>query len=214
MLNGTPMRRLGDPDDIAAAVLFLPRLLRAMSPARCWPSTAASGSVYPGSPICELSHGVRLGHPPHPIYARAMETCGNATRPSPLDIGRRCTPRLGRRGGFFSPTANYVDKGWANPSAALTDLADRRPAPTRARPGQAHNHVEGMMVAEGDVVVTEHEEEWVFHTWRVLHPFASVMVFAPTGRSNAGGTTRISATCRAPATVARAHRSGYRSAEK
>ena len=32
----------GRPDDIAAAVSSLPRLLRAMSPARCWPSTAAS----------------------------------------------------------------------------------------------------------------------------------------------------------------------------
>ena len=34
----------------------------------------------------------------------------------------------------------------------------------------------GQMIAEGSVVVTEHAEEWSFHTGEVvMHPFTSVM---------------------------------------
>lgn len=43
-------------------------------------------------------------------------------------------------------------------------------------PVERHEHHLGRMIAEGDMVVTEHAEEWIFHTGeRVMHPFTSVM---------------------------------------
>ena len=55
--------------------------------------------------------------------------------------------------------------------------------PVGLDPVEAHNHVEGLVIAEGDVVITEHAEEWVFHTGeRIVHPFASVMVFDGDGK--------------------------------
>lgn len=85
--------------------------------------------------------------------------------------------------GFFAPAANYVDTGIGESLGGA-----HGPAEIVARlklgldPVEAHNHIEGLAVAEGDVVITEHTEEWVFHTGeRILHPFASVMVFDADG---------------------------------
>jgi limonene-1,2-epoxide hydrolase len=78
---------------------------------------------------------------------------------------------------FFGADSNYVDVGTGESLGGA-----HGPAEIVARlrlglePVQAHYHELGLMVAEGDVVVTEHAEEWVFHTGeRVLHPFTSVM---------------------------------------
>ena len=86
-------------------------------------------------------------------------------------------------GGYFSPTANYVDTGMGESLGGA-----HGPDEIVARlhlgldPVEAHNHVEGLVIAEGNVVITEHAEEWVFHTGeRIVHPFASVMVFDDDG---------------------------------
>ena len=116
----------------------------------------------------------------------------------------------GSRAGFFSPTANYVDKGLGESLGGAhgpDEIVAR--LDSGLDPVEAHNHVQGMMIAEGDIVVTEHEEEWVFHTGeRILHPFASVMVFASTKieRWWDYSTSAICLTTRPPA--ARTHRSG------
>ena len=87
-------------------------------------------------------------------------------------------------GSFFSPTANYVDTGLGE-SLGGAHGPDEIVARLRLGldPVEAHNHVDGLAIAEGDVVNTEHAEEWVFHTGeRIVHPFASVMEFDDDGR--------------------------------
>ena len=84
---------------------------------------------------------------------------------------------------FFTSDANYVDTGTGE-SLGGAHGPDQIVARLRLGldPVEAHHHVEGLVVAEGDVVITEHTEEWVFHTGeRILHPFASVMVFDDDG---------------------------------
>lgn len=78
---------------------------------------------------------------------------------------------------FFTADANYVDTGIGEGGGGAWG-----PAQIVARlrlglePVEAHNHEMGRMIAEGDVVVTEHAEEWVWHTGeRRLHPFTSIM---------------------------------------
>lgn len=86
-------------------------------------------------------------------------------------------------GSFFSPTANYVDTGLGE-SLGGAHGPDEIVARLRLGldPVEAHNHVDGLAIAEGDVVITEHAEEWVFHTGeRIVHPFASVMEFDDDG---------------------------------
>jgi len=80
-------------------------------------------------------------------------------------------------GSFFSIDANYVDVGTAEIGGGA-----HGPDQIVARlklgldPVQGHRHVLGQMVAEGSTVVTEHAEEWTFHTGEVImHPFVSVM---------------------------------------
>ena len=87
-------------------------------------------------------------------------------------------------GSFFSPTANYVDTGLGE-SLGGAHGPDEIVARLRLGldPVEAHNHVDGLAIAEGDVVITEHAEEWVFHTGeRIVHPFCSVMEFDDDGR--------------------------------
>ena len=79
--------------------------------------------------------------------------------------------------GFFTAEANYVDVGTGESGGGA-----HGPAQIVARlrlglePVESHTHQMGLMVAEGSMVVTEHAEEWAFHTGEVIpHPFTSVM---------------------------------------
>ena len=78
---------------------------------------------------------------------------------------------------FFARDAHYADAGSGESGGGA-----RGPAQITARlrlglePVSGHRHLMGQMIAEGSVVVTEHAEEWSFHTGEVvMHPFTSVM---------------------------------------
>jgi ketosteroid isomerase-like protein len=75
----------------------------------------------------------------------------------------------------FTDDCHYVDTG-------IGDVGATGPAQIIARlrlgiePLEGYVHHPGHVVAEGDLVVTEHVEQWRFHTGEVVdHPFASVM---------------------------------------
>jgi ketosteroid isomerase-like protein len=77
--------------------------------------------------------------------------------------------------GCFTDDCHYVDTG-------IGDVGATGPAEIIARlrlgiePLEGYVHFPGRMVAEEDLVVTEHVEQWRFHTGEVIdHPFASVM---------------------------------------
>ena len=80
-----------------------------------------------------------------------------------------------RMAGFFSDDAHYTDVGMDAEGA-------RGPARIIARlkigiePLSGYYHHPRHMVAEGDLVILEHVEEWQFHTGeRIMHPFVTVM---------------------------------------
>ena len=86
-------------------------------------------------------------------------------------------------GGFFTADANYTDVGIGESGGGAWG-----PAQIVARlrlglePVERHRHEMGVMIAEGRFVVTEHAEEWAFHTGEVImHPFTSVMEFDDDG---------------------------------
>jgi ketosteroid isomerase-like protein len=75
----------------------------------------------------------------------------------------------------FAPWAHYTDAG-------MDDAGATGPVEIIARlrlgiePLEGYYHFPRHMVAEGDLVVTEHVEQWRFHTGEIVdHPFASVM---------------------------------------
>jgi ketosteroid isomerase-like protein len=76
---------------------------------------------------------------------------------------------------FFSPTAHYTDVGVdANGATGPAEIIAR--LRLGIEPLEGYHHYPRHMIAEGDIVVTEHNEEWVFNTGEVImHPFASVM---------------------------------------
>ena len=76
---------------------------------------------------------------------------------------------------FFTKDAHYTDVG-------LDAEGATGPAKIIARlklgiePLENYWHFPKHVIAEGDLVVTEHTETWVFHTGEVVdHPFTSVM---------------------------------------
>jgi ketosteroid isomerase-like protein len=80
-----------------------------------------------------------------------------------------------RMAGFFSPDAHYTDVG-------MDPVGATGPAEIIARlrlgiePLEGYYHFPKHMVAEGDLVITEHMEQWRFPTGEVIdHPFTSVM---------------------------------------
>jgi len=80
-----------------------------------------------------------------------------------------------RMAGFFSADAHYTDvgvdaRGATGPSEIIRRLK------IGLEPLSGYFHWPKHVVAEGDLVITEHVEEWQFHTGeRFQHPFVSVM---------------------------------------
>lgn len=76
---------------------------------------------------------------------------------------------------FFTADCHYVDTGIDDAGAIGPDeiLARLR---LGIEPLEGYVHYPKHVVAEGDLVVTEHVEQWRFHTGEVIdHPFTSVM---------------------------------------
>src|SRR5262249_13060179 len=76
---------------------------------------------------------------------------------------------------FFAPSAHYTDVGVdgggaSGPSEIIARLQ------LGIEPLTGYYHHPRHAIAEGNLVITEHTEEWVFHTGEVvMHPFVSVM---------------------------------------
>ncbi|NNE73915.1 MAG: nuclear transport factor 2 family protein [Acidimicrobiales bacterium] len=76
---------------------------------------------------------------------------------------------------FFAADAHYTDVGLDETGATGPDEIIRR-LRLGIEPLEAYYHFPKHLVAEGDVVVTEHMEEWNFPTGeKIQHPFTSVM---------------------------------------
>lgn len=74
----------------------------------------------------------------------------------------------------FAPEAEYMDVGAVPPVVGGPAIADR--LRLGLGPTTKMVHYPGIVLADGDVVITEHQEEWHFHTGEVImHPFTSVM---------------------------------------
>jgi ketosteroid isomerase-like protein len=74
----------------------------------------------------------------------------------------------------FAPDAEYTDIGAVPPAIGPRAIADR--LKLGLGPTAKMVHRPGVVLAEGDIVITEHIEEWHFHTGEVIaHPFCSVM---------------------------------------
>lgn len=74
----------------------------------------------------------------------------------------------------FAPQAEYMDVGAVPPVVGGPAIADR--LRLGLGPTTKMVHYPGIVLADGDVVITEHREEWNFHTGEVImHPFTSVM---------------------------------------
>ena len=78
-------------------------------------------------------------------------------------------------GAFFTRDAHYTDVGVdANGATGPSEIVAR--LRLGIEPLESYYHFPKHMIAEGDMVVTEHSEQWTFHTGEVvMHPFSSVM---------------------------------------
>jgi limonene-1,2-epoxide hydrolase len=75
----------------------------------------------------------------------------------------------------FSADAHYTDVGLDAVGATGSDQIIAR-LRLGIEPLEGYYHFPRHMIAEGDLVVTEHVEQWRFHTGEVVdHPFTSVM---------------------------------------
>jgi len=80
-----------------------------------------------------------------------------------------------RMAAFFSATAHYTDVGVDGTGATGPDEIIAR-LRLGIEPLTGYFHFPKHLIAEGDLVVTEHVEQWRFHTGEVIdHPFTSVM---------------------------------------
>ena len=76
---------------------------------------------------------------------------------------------------FYAPSCHYTDVGIDATGATGPDEIVRR-LRLGIEPLSGYLHFPKHLVAEGDLVVTEHVEQWQFHTGEVIdHPFTSVM---------------------------------------
>lgn len=74
----------------------------------------------------------------------------------------------------FADDAEYMDVGAVPPVHGGAAIAAR--LELGLGPTERMVHRPGLVLADGDVVITEHVEEWHFHTGEVIaHPFTSVM---------------------------------------
>jgi len=74
----------------------------------------------------------------------------------------------------FADDAEYMDVGAVPPVRGGAAIAAR--LELGLGPTARMVHRPGLVLADGDVVITEHVEEWHFHTGEVIaHPFTSVM---------------------------------------
>lgn len=80
-----------------------------------------------------------------------------------------------RMASFFAVDAHYTDVGIDATGATGPDEIIRR-LQLGIEPLSGYVHFPRNLVAEDDLVVTEHVERWEFHTGEVIdHPFTSVM---------------------------------------
>ncbi len=76
---------------------------------------------------------------------------------------------------FFGPETHYTDVGLDATGATGPEEIIAR-LRLGIEPLEGYVHFPGNTIAEGSIVVTEHVEQWRFHTGEVIdHPFASVM---------------------------------------
>lgn len=76
---------------------------------------------------------------------------------------------------FFTEDSHYTDVGLDALGATGPDEIIAR-LKLGIEPLENYWHFPKHFIAEGDIVVTEHTETWVFHTGEVIdHPFTSVM---------------------------------------
>ena len=90
-------------------------------------------------------------------------------------LGGALPARLGGDGRFFAPDAHYTDVGVDGQGArGPQQIVDR--LKIGIEPLSGYYHHPRHIVAEGDLVILEHVEEWQFHTGeRIMHPFVTVM---------------------------------------
>jgi ketosteroid isomerase-like protein len=76
---------------------------------------------------------------------------------------------------LLTDDAHYTDVGVPHPGATGPDAVMAR-LRIGIEPLQSYEHLPGTnMIAEGDLVMTEHTERWTFHTGEVInHSFVSV----------------------------------------
>ena len=76
---------------------------------------------------------------------------------------------------MLAPDAHYTDVGTPGPGGTGPDGVMAR-LRIGLEPLSAYWHFPGHIVAEGDLVFTEHVEHWEFHTGEAFdHPFVSVI---------------------------------------
>jgi limonene-1,2-epoxide hydrolase len=76
---------------------------------------------------------------------------------------------------FFTPTCHYTDVG-ADAKGATGPADIIRRLKIGIEPLSGYLHFPKNTIADGEFVITEHVEQWQFHTGEVIdHPFCSVM---------------------------------------
>lgn len=76
---------------------------------------------------------------------------------------------------FFAGQCHYTDVG-LDQTGATGPVEILKRLRLGIEPLEGYVHFPKHMVAEGDLVITEHMEQWRFHTGEVIdHPFTSVM---------------------------------------
>ena len=87
-----------------------------------------------------------------------------------------------RVGDFFAEDGLYQDVP-APDMGALGPAAVARRLRIGHEPVERHEHTIFRMVAEGNVVITEHREDWYFHTGEVVKlPFTSIHEYDDAGK--------------------------------